>query len=122
MGLFDKLFGGSKKQEPAEPEEPKLKISASGMPYMEMPARKGPWSAEDHITEAVNLFVGRELKRALDHINKAIAMDSQNSDAYSVRASIKRDMGDIKGADLDQEKSEELAPEKSKDDDDYGFY
>jgi hypothetical protein len=120
MGLFDKLFGGNKKQESAEPEEPKLKISASGMPFMEMPERKGPWSVEDHITEAVNLFVGRELKRALEHINKAIAMDHENSDAYSVRASIKRDMGDTKGADLDQEKSEDLAPEKSKDDD--GFY
>jgi Tfp pilus assembly protein PilF len=99
MGFFDFL----KPKQSADT----LKMGPNGMPYMEK-ASSGPLSFDDIVEGAMGLNMTGRPKEALAAINKALAMKSDNADAYHIRGSIKHDMGDVSGACSDWKKANSL--------------
>jgi hypothetical protein len=94
LGWRDK----NKIHQPIEKDNiPKIKVSESGMPYVEE-SFSGKPGFKDFVQNAVSLFAIGENEKALNEINLAIAIDDSDPDCYHIRGSIKKSLGDKVGA------------------------
>lgn len=100
MGLFD-LF------KPKKTESEEIKISPSGLPYIEKTVQ-GPLNYDQLVEDAIGNFMTMNHERALLQINKALDINNKDADAYHIRGSINHALGNTKDAYLDWKKCNEL--------------
>jgi hypothetical protein len=85
----------------------KPKMSDSGMLYMEG-IQEEELSFDQLVQNAMGRLMTGNPRKGLEEINQALRIKSNDADAYHIRGSLKKDLGDMKGACEDWHKSNEL--------------
>lgn len=107
MRLFD-FFNPKKKGNKNENSiQGEIKSSEHGIPYIEQNL-SGLLSFEDLTKNAVSYFTMGQYRDALESINKAIANNNNNADAYHIRGSIQLSLNNLHEACVDWQKCNEL--------------
>jgi type IV pilus assembly protein PilF len=93
--------------------------SGSSLSTNDSDARK---RARIRLELAYNYYREKQVKTALDEIRQAIAIDSEFADAYSLRALILFDIGEMREAETDFRRALQISPQEPDINNSYGWF
>jgi type IV pilus assembly protein PilF len=104
---------------PADAQNTSVVNSGVSLSTNDTDARK---RARIRLELAYNYFREKQVKTALDEIRQAITIDPDFADAYSLRALILFDIGEIRDAETDFRRALQLAPQEPDINNSYGWF